>query len=294
MHSLRLGGALRSHQHSRSDLDDNERRSDPDRARGAAAPTAQTLWDPSSWGASSPGAQSPMKGSESPLTVVAAEDMPGSPGRLSPRRAVSPKGKQEKGVQDPEAPMLLGSLGMNFGWILDEFHGCIGLDGMMQFDAVWCFGSSCHVHVPLGANVCWPQATSSLGAALYRLEGLGGLGESQHISDWSLSARPGLSTRRASRECGFNCLWRISRQVGPRGRNRQKLCSEGRGRTMAHWGCNSLKDVSTAVMRFFSILLSFGDVANRRIWHVSVKKSLSNTLSQPAGDSIARYLILFW
>lgn len=101
-----LGGALRSHQHSRSDLDDNERRSDPDRARGAAAPTAQTLWDPSSWGASSPGAQSPMKGSESPLTVVAAEDMPGSPGRLSPRRAVSPKGKQEKGVQDPEAPML--------------------------------------------------------------------------------------------------------------------------------------------------------------------------------------------
>lgn len=121
LRSLRLGGALRSHQHSRSDLDDYERRSDPvDRARGprnAAAPTAQTLWDPSSWGASSPGAQSPMKGSESPLTVVAAEDMPGSPGplgRLSPR-AVSPKGKQEKGVQDPEAPMLLGSLGMNSG-----------------------------------------------------------------------------------------------------------------------------------------------------------------------------------
>jgi hypothetical protein len=63
---------------------------------------------------------------------------------------------------------------------------------------------------------------------------------------------------------------------------------------MAHWGCNSLKDVSTAVMRFFSILLSFGDVSNRRIRHVSVKKSLSNTLSQPAADSIARYLILLW
>eukprot|EP00435_Cladocopium_sp_Y103_P076305 s33_g89.t1 len=97
-----LGGALRSHQHSRSDLDENERRND----RGRTAPTAQTLWDPSNWGASS-GAQSPMKGSESPLTVVAAEDMPGSPGRSSPQqRAMSPKGRHEKGVQDPEAPML--------------------------------------------------------------------------------------------------------------------------------------------------------------------------------------------
>eukprot|EP00438_Fugacium_kawagutii_P019335 Skav202386 [mRNA] locus=scaffold1406:363609:366142:- [translate_table: standard] len=92
----RLGGALRSHQHSRSDLDEVRDR-----------PTAQpTLWDPSSWGASP--AQSPvkgsMKGSESPLTVVAAEDMPGSIGSPGAR---SPPAKREREVPpDPEAPML--------------------------------------------------------------------------------------------------------------------------------------------------------------------------------------------
>lgn len=89
-----LGGALRSHQHSRPDLNDGSPQ---------AVPTA---WDPQSWGAASD--KSPMKGSESPLTVV-AEDMPGSPNYRSSPRARSPAPRSpEKGksVPDPEAQML--------------------------------------------------------------------------------------------------------------------------------------------------------------------------------------------
>ena len=95
--SPRLGGALRSHQHSRPDLNEE--------APVAAVPQAP-LWDPQSWGATSD--KSPMKGSESPLTVV-AED-PGSPNyRSSPGRARSPAPRSpEKGksAPDPEAQML--------------------------------------------------------------------------------------------------------------------------------------------------------------------------------------------
>lgn len=84
---------MRSHQHSRPDLNDGSPQ---------AVPTA---WDPQSWGAASD--KSPMKGSESPLTVV-AEDMPGSPNYRSSPRARSPAPRSpEKGksVPDPEAQM---------------------------------------------------------------------------------------------------------------------------------------------------------------------------------------------
>lgn len=95
--SPRLGGALRSHQHSRPDLNEE--------APVAAVPQAP-LWDPQSWGATSD--KSPMKGSESPLTVV-AED-PGSPNyRSSPGRARSPapmSPEKGKSAPDPEAQML--------------------------------------------------------------------------------------------------------------------------------------------------------------------------------------------
>ena len=94
---------MRSHQHSRSDLNE------PREKRASAS-----MWDPSSWGATSD-AQSPMKGSESPLTVVAAEDLPGSPeAHRSPVREGkwdrSQRGARspERGMQDPDAPMLLG------------------------------------------------------------------------------------------------------------------------------------------------------------------------------------------